>query len=531
MTRAKKITPTGPPAAPVGQARPVVGGTDLSTMSVRERIAFLRGLRGMSQRQLGELVGRSESWLAKIERGERRCADIDTLRQLAGVLQVPPIMLFDFDIHTAPDGSRPDASGKAGGARRGPSVTTAGWAAGVQQALDSRSADLRRLQRTVEQMAGAAAVPPDGGRDGDTAVAWLVVPTDGEVVAVQIRLPRRALLAAGGAGLVAGFGDRVNADELGRVAAAIDQPSRADLPLVAHLGTLLAHYRRLDDVIGPRRLQGSVQATAELVDHLLAAARPPVRQALLSISAQYAQLTGWLREDGGDRAVAERSFDEAIDRATESGDHAFAGYVLGIRSSLAFDQGNAQTAIELAEAAQLPERRLTPAVQAYAASLEAHGCARMGKPDLCKQKLDEAAELLVASLEQGKAGEPSWIYWLVEAHLAARRGLCLTDLDEAGPAVEAFDGAIAALPADQVRERGLFLAWSAKAHAGNDDPDQAGVVGAEAARIVIDTGSARTLELLYPLYAQLAGSTGARQVQELGGLLRSAGSPSCPAEE
>lgn len=56
--------------------------------SVGERVAFYRRRRGLSQRILANLVGRSEDWLSKVERGERDLRRLDVLSELATALRV-----------------------------------------------------------------------------------------------------------------------------------------------------------------------------------------------------------------------------------------------------------------------------------------------------------------------------------------------------------------------------------------------------------------------------------------------------------
>ena len=56
--------------------------------SVGERIAFYRRRRGLTQRVLADLVGRSEDWLSKIERNERDIRRLDVLTDLARELRV-----------------------------------------------------------------------------------------------------------------------------------------------------------------------------------------------------------------------------------------------------------------------------------------------------------------------------------------------------------------------------------------------------------------------------------------------------------
>jgi transcriptional regulator with XRE-family HTH domain len=57
-------------------------------LSIGERIAFYRRRRGLTQVVLASLVGRSEDWLSKIERGEREIRRLDVLTELARALRV-----------------------------------------------------------------------------------------------------------------------------------------------------------------------------------------------------------------------------------------------------------------------------------------------------------------------------------------------------------------------------------------------------------------------------------------------------------
>lgn len=57
-------------------------------MSAGERVAYYRRRRGLSQRALAELVGRTESWAEKIESGRASLDRVSVIGQLARVLQV-----------------------------------------------------------------------------------------------------------------------------------------------------------------------------------------------------------------------------------------------------------------------------------------------------------------------------------------------------------------------------------------------------------------------------------------------------------
>jgi transcriptional regulator with XRE-family HTH domain len=58
-------------------------------MHLGQRVAHLRR-RGISQLTLAGRMGRSESWISKVERGERRIDRVSVIEQLATVLDVEP---------------------------------------------------------------------------------------------------------------------------------------------------------------------------------------------------------------------------------------------------------------------------------------------------------------------------------------------------------------------------------------------------------------------------------------------------------
>lgn len=75
-------------------------------LSVGERIAFYRRRRGLSQAVLADLVGRTEDWLSKIERGEREIRRLDVLAEVARGLRVTlgdllgePVLMEDTEEH------------------------------------------------------------------------------------------------------------------------------------------------------------------------------------------------------------------------------------------------------------------------------------------------------------------------------------------------------------------------------------------------------------------------------------------------
>ncbi|MGW4463943.1 helix-turn-helix domain-containing protein [Micromonospora sp. NPDC004704] len=73
----------------------------MEELPVGRRVAYWRGRRKMSQQLFADRIGKSKSWVDKVERGERRLDSLSTLHHLATVLQVGVEALLDRTAHTA----------------------------------------------------------------------------------------------------------------------------------------------------------------------------------------------------------------------------------------------------------------------------------------------------------------------------------------------------------------------------------------------------------------------------------------------
>jgi transcriptional regulator with XRE-family HTH domain len=80
-----------------GESAPVEGPFALHG-SLGERIAFLRRDRGLSQVELGGLIGRSESWVSQVERGARQLDRISVIGKVAAALGVSVADLRPTDL-------------------------------------------------------------------------------------------------------------------------------------------------------------------------------------------------------------------------------------------------------------------------------------------------------------------------------------------------------------------------------------------------------------------------------------------------
>jgi tetratricopeptide (TPR) repeat protein len=403
----------------------------------------------MSLRRLSQLTFFDFGYLGQIERGERAgsakvAATCDSVLQAGGVLS---------DLFAREENSRATA--------------------------------LVPAQRTAAHIQGVDTLANDGATsevDPDS----IVIPcrsADGRIVWVTV--PRRAFLL-GGVAATAGL--------------AVPPPIKSVLA-VADAGDIspiehLRHVRRVfvdsDNMLGPGHIIPAVQGYISLIQRLRSGRQGADRRALLHLQAEFAEFAGWLHQDSGDFRHAQYWLDRALEWAYAVANKEMAVYVMARKSQLAGDMHDPVSAVDLAEAAiamAVPGSRL----QATARTYEAHGHALGGGNTACLRALDEARGL-VDELEDGQ--ESAWATWLDGAYVDVQRARCLTVLGEHEHAGAVFQQAIRDLPPDYRRDRGVYLAREAQAHAGAHAPEQAATAGLQALAIAEETGSGRIIHEL-----------------------------------
>src|SRR6266496_4970441 len=78
--------------------------------SLGRRVAIYRSKKGLSQKELGARISRSESWVSQVERGARRVDRMSVLEALAEALEVPLAELAPDESVVAAISSRPRAA-------------------------------------------------------------------------------------------------------------------------------------------------------------------------------------------------------------------------------------------------------------------------------------------------------------------------------------------------------------------------------------------------------------------------------------
>lgn len=75
----------------------------MDELPIGRRVAYWRGRRRMSQQFFADQIGKSKSWVDKVERGVRRLDKFSVLYEIADVLQVDAQLLFGSDSARKPD--------------------------------------------------------------------------------------------------------------------------------------------------------------------------------------------------------------------------------------------------------------------------------------------------------------------------------------------------------------------------------------------------------------------------------------------
>jgi hypothetical protein len=432
----------------------------------------LRTTRGMSLAELGEQLHFNPSYLAKIERAERSipaelAADCDRVLDAGGAL---------IRLHALVESTR-DRAAKAGGQRCDQVFHVAGGSVDVA----SRTGTL----------AGKTTLPAPA----DTG-AELVVPArtaEGRVIFVSV--PRRIFLQAIGSTAVG-------------AAAASFPPFKQHTALLSLVNDVnpIEHFRQMlqalidnDNLFGARRVIPMVSEQITIMQHLRSEWRGTDCRELFRMQAKYTEFCGWLHQDAGEHRLAEFWTDRALGLAQLAADHDLVTYVLARKAGLAGDMNIFADAVGAGEQAfsmAPPHSRLA----VLAATFAGHGYALSGDYTAAKRTYDGARELFDTLDTSPDSVCPSLVD---ENYIALQWARSMTVLGDHHFAARIFHDVLAKLPGGYPRDRGVYLARAALAHAGDREVEHAATLGLAALAIGTETGSARILTELARLNDRL----------------------------
>jgi len=242
-----------------------------------------------------------------------------------------------------------------------------------------------------------------------------------------------------------------------------------------------------DNLFGPRDV--IPLAVRQLADMREASKslRGSDRRELLLPQIQFADLLGWLYQDGCAYDEAGRWLDRALEWAHALGDDCCVAFVLARKSQLACDRGDPVTAIAAAGAAIRLSDGRHPRTAAAAATYGAHGHALAGDAGSARRLYGRARSAL------GGDGAPpaEWATFVDSAYIDVYEACSLAALGDHAAAASGFSGAIRGLRPGYHRDRGVYLAREARARAASGDHGRAANVAAQALSIGTETGSSR----------------------------------------
>lgn len=366
--------------------------------------------------------------------------------------------------------------------------------------LAPRARDLRTVTRVAETQVSAEA--SDEGVSTDMPLAsdteGVMVPcraSDGRIIWVSI--PRRTFLLGGVAAATAGVRERYGS---ARSNPRLTATSAAEPSPIEHLERMRLTLVESDNLLGPRHVIPTVHEHVSVIRQLRSAAQGADRRALQRLQAWYGEFASWLYHDAGDFAAAREWIDRALTWSQSAGEPEMTAYIYARKSQLAGDMLDAPGAVDYAEAAYelaSPRSKLKAAAAAYVA----HGHALQGDGDGTLSMLDEAHATL-ADLDADT--DSPWAVWMNGAYLEMERARCLAILGDHDRAAGMFRRAVDELPQGFHRDRGVYLAREALAHARAGHAEQAAQVGTTALSVAIETESGRIINELARLDGALA---------------------------
>jgi hypothetical protein len=279
---------------------------------------------------------------------------------------------------------------------------------------------------------------------------------------------------------------------------------------LAHFEAMLASYTALDHLAGHPPLLAAVTDQAGFLESRARWSTGAQRSGLLTLVGRYAEFAGWLHQEASDHDAAMAWTDRALDAALELDDPQAMAYVLHRKGNIATASGRPSTGVGLADAALRCSTELPATVRAVALRQRANALALLGDRPACDRALGEA--LAVASGAGSDGRDPA--AYCTPAYVQSEAGNCWIVLRAPARAISLLESALTDWPDGQERDRGLCLSRLSLAHGAGGDLDAAAAAGVEAASVVREAPSARSVDQLRQVRALLAGSRTVKGAQE-----------------
>jgi tetratricopeptide (TPR) repeat protein len=234
--------------------------------------------------------------------------------------------------------------------------------------------------------------------------------------------------------------------EADRLAYVTAKPRRVDRTAVDALSVLLAELRRLEDALGAGLVQPTASGHLGLMRRLVVEARGPIRPAVVSLGAQFAQFRGWLLTATGQYDAADRTHRLTAEWGAEVADPDMLATAHSMRGYLSWRQGDLGSMLAYSNIAR-SDRHVSAGIRALAAQQAARAYALLGDAEMTDRLLNEAVELMARAAEHPDS-EPPWLYFVGPSYLEMQRGRAYLYLGRHRQAAELLERGFDALPAD-----------------------------------------------------------------------------------
>ncbi|WP_157241047.1 hypothetical protein [Catenuloplanes japonicus] len=239
-----------------------------------------------------------------------------------------------------------------------------------------------------------------------------------------------------------------------------------------YLQTRIAQLWLLDDQIGGEPCFEAGLGELRLVTTLLRKGRhePGVQQHLLRHLAALERFTGWAAFDAGREAAAQRLWHAGLRTSAAAGDPDQGVYILSCVALQAAYAGDGTTTLDALDAARSQADPAQDTVLAMLDCWSSRGHALLGDARRTAHALHQAD----AHWEARSPGDdPDWAYWMPQPSATCEAGTALLHVGELQAAEQALTAGLAALGADDARDRALYLARMAELHYAAGRRDQA----------------------------------------------------------
>ncbi|MBT8227541.1 MAG: helix-turn-helix transcriptional regulator [Dactylosporangium sp.] len=247
-------------------------------------------------------------------------------------------------------------------------------------------------------------------------------------------------------------------------------PPRTD-ELPARLWTgWLADVRRLGQCADPRNVLPTVLGQLQSVIGFARSARGADRAELYITASRYAEYAGWMLQEAGANAQAQRLTQQAIELAAAGGDRTMARHALTRQALMALYDGDHVTTVRLASRAAA-DTTMPPRLRGLAALRQAQGYALGGRSDKFERTMEHAKRLLAR--QAGERCATALGGSAIADPAAATRGWALYDLGRHQECAVILEREIRRIPGDARRAYARYATRCALAHAEARDLEPA----------------------------------------------------------